>query len=77
MSKSPSPLPQLTLVVQGSSNPLVLVCSAFPFLSPLPHLRDHDHGDHGLGNHGLGDHGLGDHGLGDHGFDDHGFDDDR
>ena len=42
---SQSPLPQLTLVVQGSSNPLVLVCSAFPFLSPLPHLRDHGFDD--------------------------------
>ena len=52
---SQSPLPQLTLVVQGSSNPLVLVCSALPFLSPLPHLRDHGHGDHGLGDHGFDD----------------------
>ena len=59
---SQSPLPQLTLVVQGSSNPLVLVCSALPFLSPLPH---------------LGDHGLGDHGHGDRGLDEHVFDDDR
>ena len=52
---SQSPLPQLTLVVQGSSNPLVLVCSAFPFLSPLPHLGDHGLGDHGLDNHGFDD----------------------
>ena len=67
MSKSPSPLPQLTLVVQGSSNPLVLVCSALPILSPLPHLGDHGHGYHGLGDHGHGDRGL----------DEHVFDDDR
>ena len=45
---SQSPLPQLTLVVQGSSNPLVLVCSAFPFLSPLPHLGDYNFGGQGL-----------------------------
>ena len=34
-----------TCLVHGSSNPLVLVCSALPLLAPLPHLSHDVHDD--------------------------------